>query len=126
MRIDRSQMLSRALLWFGVIGAPFAWAAQHVTGYGLSEAACSVTGQRHGVALDAWTIAVTAVAATLAVLAEAASIVVFRATRDVGDEPPGSRVHFLSVIGMTISPLFLAIILMSGLGSVFLANCQQS
>ena len=29
--------------------------------------------------------------------------------------PPG-RIHFLAVIGMTITPLFLAIILMSGLG----------
>jgi hypothetical protein len=32
----------------------------------------------------------------------------------------------MSVIGMTISPLFALIILMSGLGSLFLTNCVQS
>ena len=126
MSVRPSRIRLRVLLWFGVFGAPFAWAVQHVTGFGLSQAACSIAGQRHGVALDAWTIVVTAVAAALAVLAELSAIAVFRATRDAGDEPPGSRIHFLSVIGITISPLFLAIILMSGLGSVFLANCHQS
>ena len=113
-------------MWFGLLGAPLAWATQHVTGYGLSEAACSPAGRRAGVALGPLTIAVTTIAATIAVLAGCSAIAVFRATRDVGDDPPGSRIHFLSIIGMTIAPLFVAIILMSGLGSVVLASCHQS
>ncbi|HEY7622315.1 MAG TPA: hypothetical protein VH834_21270 [Solirubrobacteraceae bacterium] len=115
----------RVLLWFGLLGAPFAWAVQHVAGYGLTEAACGLAGKRTGVALDLWTIVVTALGETVAVLAAVAAVAVFRATRDVGEEPPGSRIHFLSIIGMTISPLFALIILMSGLGSVFLTNCVQ-
>jgi hypothetical protein len=116
---------NRALLWFGVLGAPFAWAVQHVAGFGLTEAACGLAGKRTGLALDPWTIAVTALGETVAVLAAIAAIAVFRSTRDAGEEPPGSRIHFLSIIGMTISPLFALIILMGGLGSVFLANCVQ-
>ena len=68
----------------------------------------------------------TAIAATIAVLAGCSAIAVFRATRDVGEDPPGSRIHFLSIVGMTIAPLFVAIILMSGVGSVVLTNCHQS
>jgi hypothetical protein len=120
MRVPR-----QLLLWFGVFGAPFAWAAQHVAGFGLTEASCGLAGQRTGVSLDAWTIVVTALGVAVAVLAAVAAIAVFRATRGAGEEPPGSRIHFLSIIGMTISPLFALIILMSGLGSVFLANCVQ-
>ena len=117
---------NRVLLWFGVLGAPFAWAAQHVAGYGLTEAACGLAGKRTGVALDPWTIVVMVLGETVAVLAAVAAVAVFLATRDAGEEPPPSRIHFLSVIGMTISPLFALIILMSGLGSLFLTNCVQS
>ena len=35
-------------MWFGLLGAPLAWATQHITGYGLSEAACSPAGRRAG------------------------------------------------------------------------------
>ena len=112
-------------LWFGVLGAPFAWTLQHVAGLGLTLAACDAAGRRWGIPVDAWTIVVTAAGAAVAVLACLSSIQVFRATRDAGDEPPAGRVHFLAVVGLTISPLFLAIILMSGLGSVFLDNCHQ-
>jgi hypothetical protein len=121
----RSDIRDRVLLWYGVFGAPFAWAVQHVTGFGLTQASCGLAGSRTGVSLDTWTLLVTALAAAAAILAGAAAIAVYRATQDVGEEPPGSRIHFLSIIGMTISPLFLAIILMSGLGSFFLANCRQ-
>jgi hypothetical protein len=121
-----------ALMWVGLLGAPAAWTVQHVTGYGLTEAACGVAGSRWSTPVDAWTIVVTAIAASLALLAGVAAVLAFMRTRKVegsgGSEepPPKGRIHFLAVIGMTISPLFLAIILMSGLGSIFLANCVQS
>jgi hypothetical protein len=118
------------LSWFGLLGAPFAWAIQHVTGFALTQAQCN--GAHLDVHVDAWTIAVTAPAAAIAILAELASIKVFRETRQAegagGSEepPPKGRIHFLATIGIVISPLFLFIILMSGLGSVFLAECVQS
>jgi hypothetical protein len=117
-------------MWFGLLGAPFAWTLQHVTGYGLTEAACSEAGFSFD--RDAWTVAVTATAAVVALLAGLCAVTAFRRTRGVrgvgGSEepPPKGRIHFLAVVGMVISPLFLAIIVMSGIGSVVLANCTQS
>jgi hypothetical protein len=120
------------LMWFGLLGAPTAWTLQLVAGYGLTEAACNAAGTQWSTPVDAWTIVVTCAGAAVAVLAEAAAILAFRRTRNVegvgGSEepPPKGRIHFLAVVGMTISPLFLAIIVMSGLGSFVLDNCVQS
>jgi hypothetical protein len=35
------------------------------------------------------------------------------------------RIYFMSICGMVISPLFLAIILMSGIATQILGNCHQ-
>jgi Mn2+/Fe2+ NRAMP family transporter len=107
------------------MGAPGAWVLQHVTGFTLTQAQCS-TAYHGELAFQGLTLAVMAVAAAVAVLAELSAIAVYRRTRDLGDEPPASRMHFLSIVGMTIGPLFLAIILMSGLGAAFLDSCTQS
>jgi hypothetical protein len=116
--------------WVGLFAAPMAWASQHVAGIELTFSAChdNTAGPAWDVPLDPVTIAITAVAACTAVLGGLAAVAAFRATRKVEDDdpPPPGRIHFLSVIGMTISPLFLAIILMSGLGSIFMSGCVQS
>jgi hypothetical protein len=113
------------LLWFGVLGAPFAWTLQHVAGFAITVAACNAAGARWDLPVDGLTIAVTATAAAVAVLAEASALHVYRVTRDAGDHPPASRVHFLSIVGLAVGPLFLAMVLMSGLGATVLPNCQQ-
>lgn len=120
-------MTERLLLWFGVLGAPLAWACQHVFGFGLTVAACGAGGRPWGIPIDGWTIAATAVAATIAILAQVAAFVVFRATRGTSEGPPPvSRIHFMSIVGLTINPLFLAIILLSGIGVSILENCHTS
>ena len=117
---------SAPLLWFAVLGAPLAWATQHVVGFGLTVAACGAPGRAWDIAVDAWTIAATVAAAVIAILAEIAAGVVFRATRDAGSDPPGARIHFMSIVGLTINPLFLFIILLSGVGVAVLDNCHAS
>jgi Mn2+/Fe2+ NRAMP family transporter len=113
-------------VWFGLFGAPFAWAVQHVSGYALTEATCGRAGRTGwDVHLDAWSTAVFASAAVVALAAGVVSLVTFRATRSAGEDLPPARIHFLSVIGIAITPLFLAMILMSGLGSVLLDQCRQ-
>ena len=102
------------LLWFGLLGAPAAWVAQHVTGYALTEAACQEAGFDFPV--DGVTIAVTAAAGVVAALAGVAAVATWRATRDGGQRT--ARKHFMATMGMTLTPLFLMIILMSGIGSV--------
>ena len=119
-----------ALMWFGLLGAPAAWAAQHVTGVMLTIGAChdNTAGPDWHVHVDAWAVAVTSVAAIVALLGLLSAVAAWRSARDADDSdpPPAGRVHFLGIVGLTISPLFLAIILMSGLGTIFLSQCVQS
>ena len=123
--IARIEVPPRLLVWFGVLGAPAAWALQHLAGFGLTETACSVGGVP-GLSLDAWTTVVTAVCVAVAAAAGAASVSVFRATRGEGDAPPAGRVHFLAIVGMTITPLFMAIMIYTGVGVDVLTACRQS
>jgi hypothetical protein len=124
--------------WVGVVVAPLAWAGQHVVGYGTGEARCSVTGMTWGISYDVWQLAIMTSAGILILLSEAAAVTVFLATRETnyGDGPPGagrwggavpySRLHFFGTAAMVANVLFLTVIFMSGLGSVFSTLCAQS
>jgi hypothetical protein len=119
-----------ALMWFGLFAAPFAWAGQHVAGVMLTIGQChdNTAGPDWQLHVDTWAGIVTAAAALIAALGLLSAVLAWRSTREADDDdpPPAGRVHFLGVVGLTISPLFLAIILMSGLGTVFLPQCVQS
>jgi hypothetical protein len=120
----------RLAMWFGLLGAPAAWSVQFLVGYGISEAACGAASA--GGALDPVTAVATATAAVVALLAGAAAVLAWRETREAegqggADEaPPLGRIHFLATVGIVITPLFLAIILMSGIGAILLPECRQS
>jgi ubiquinol-cytochrome c reductase cytochrome c subunit len=117
-------------VWIGLFAAPLAWAAQHVAGIGLTIGQChdNAAGPRLDLHADTWRVAATAVAAVVAVLGIASALATWRAARaaDDSDAPPAGRDHFLGVVGLTTSPLFLAIILMSGIGSALLPQCVQA
>jgi len=117
-------------MWFGLFGAPAAWTAQHLTGVWLTLGQChdNTPGPNWSLHLDGWVIAITAAAAAVAVLAGISALAAWRSARDADDSdpPPAGRIHFLGIVGLAISPLFLAIILMSGLATVFLPQCVQS
>ena len=121
---------SEALDWIGALGPPFCWAGQHIAGFALGLADCpdNTPGPGWNVPVDALTIAVGGVAATLAVLCGLSAVAAWRATRDADDEdaPPAGRSHFLAVVGMTITPLFLAMIVMSSAGAIVFRGCVQS
>jgi hypothetical protein len=126
------------LQWIGVVVAPLAWTGQHVVGYGVGQARCSVAGVSWDIAYDTWQFAIMACAGLLILISEAAAVTVFLATRETnyGDGPPGdgrwggavpySRLHFFATAAMVANVLFFTVILMSGLGSVFSTLCAQS
>jgi heme/copper-type cytochrome/quinol oxidase subunit 2 len=128
VRLGRPQLTTPLLMWFGLLGAPGAWALQHTAGIFLTEANCRAASTAGGwqIHLDAWTIVLTAGGLLIALAAGAAAVATFRRTRDQGEEPPASRIHFLSVVAITVTPLFIFIMLMSGLGVIFLVGCRQS
>jgi hypothetical protein len=141
---DRSTRVGRFTLsqlsvvqWVGVTVAPLAWTGQHIVGYGVGQARCEV-GVAWDIGFDAWQIAIVVAASLLILVSEAAAIAVFLATREVnyGDGPPEegrwagvvpfSRLHFFATAAMVANVLFLAIVLMDGLTSVFDSLCVQS
>jgi hypothetical protein len=121
---------SDALAWVGALGPPFCWAGQHIAGYAVGLADCpdNTAGPGWSVPVDALTIVVGAVAAAAAVLCGLSAVAAWRATREADDDdtPPAGRTHFLAVIGMTITPLFLAMIVMSSAGAIVFRGCVQA
>jgi len=123
--------------WIGVVVAPLAWTGQHVVGYGVGQARCEA-GANWGIAYNTWQLAILAAAVLLVLVSEAAAVTVFLATRETnyGDGPPGdgrwggavpySRLHFFATAAMVANVLFLTVILLDGLGSVFATLCAQS
>jgi len=127
--VTRERTVTEALQWYGLLGSPFVWAAQHITGFALSEAGCherTVAGFVTDV--DGWILTVTVVAAALVLASGAASVLTYRRTRGAEEHgpPPEARLHFLSIIGIAACPLFLAMVLMSGLGSLAVSGCTSS
>jgi len=112
-------------MWFGVFGAPAAWVLQFLLGYGSTQAQCNPAGARWAVPVHGITIVATAVASAVALLGWIASFLVMRATSPGDDVPPAGRVRFLGIIGATTSPLFVLIIVWSGIGAVVLQECHQ-
>jgi hypothetical protein len=116
------------LVVFAVLGPPIAWVFQFVIGYGVTEATCGPAGRELQPPFDTWEIVVTAAAAVVAILGAVAAVTAFRAVRGAtpDDPPPKGRVYFFSLVAMASTPLFLAIILMSGIGSLVLEKCHQA
>lgn len=125
MTMARLSLRTELRVWYGVVGAPAAWTVQHVLGYGVTEAACGPAGRQWGVPIATWSAVAMGVAVAIALGGLLAAFSVFRATESEAPAPEGRR-HFLGVVGMTVSPLFACIILMSGIGSIVLDTCQQS
>jgi hypothetical protein len=118
------------LAWIGALMPPFAWAGQHIGGYatGLADCPDGTRGPGWHVPVDGVTIAIGGSATLLVLLGAVASLFAFLAARnaDEDDAPPAGRIHFLSVIGLSITPLFLAMVLMSSVGAIVANGCRQS
>jgi hypothetical protein len=124
--------------WIGVVVAPLAWTGQHVVGYGVGQARCSVAGSAWGIGYDTWQLAILVVAALLVLVSEAAAVTVFVATRETnyGDGPAGegrwagavpyTRLHFFATAAMVANVLFFTVIFLDALGSVAATLCAQS
>jgi hypothetical protein len=115
------------LMWFGVWAAPVAWALQHAAGVMLGLAQCNPNGRRWQIALGTWDVAIAVIAAAVAIAGIVAAVLALRGTSDRSEAPPpGSRIHFMAAMALAIGPLFLAIIVLNGLGTGFADLCRQS
>ena len=115
------------LMWFGVWAAPVAWALQHAAGVMFGLAQCNPNGARWQVPLKTWDVLIAGGCAVVAIAGIVAATMAFRGTSDCSEAPPpGSRIHFMAAMALTIGPLFLAIIVLNGLGTGLNDLCRQS
>ena len=128
MTDGRSSLVAEFLQWFGLLAAAVAWTGQLVVGFGVANAACSAGSARWGIAVHTWEIALMAAGASAALVAETAAVVLFLQTRgtEEDDPPPFGRRHFFASAALVGNALFLAAILLSGLGTLAHSPCTQS
>jgi hypothetical protein len=128
---------STAVIWFGVLGGPVAWAIQFVANLAFTFAQCNAPPGRWQLPVHGWGIALSAAAVVVGLSAMGISVWLFRRTFNVdhvaeaerrgdGSPPPTGRINFLATVGLTVNFLALAIIVMTGIGAPLLSVCQQS
>lgn len=128
---------SNLLVWFGVLGGPCAWAVQFLVSLAFTFAQCNQPAGRWRLPLHGWEIAASAAGVAVGLASTAVSLWLFVRTfhiddvsteerRGEGEAPPIGRIHFLSIIGLTVNFLALAIMVMTGIGAPLLPGCQQS
>jgi hypothetical protein len=124
MRGSRAELLQ----WYGLFGAAIAWTGQLIVGFGVTVADCGAAGSHWGLDVTTWEIALMIVGGTLAVIAEAAAVSVFLATRTSEHDapPPVGRRHFFASAAMLGNLLFLNAIVISGVAAIANSPCHQA
>lgn len=116
------------LQWFGILGGGAVWWGSFIAGTATSQAVCNPASGLWGIPLDTVEVGITIFALALITAAEVASILVFRATRDVGedDPPPHGRLHFFASAAMVANVIFFMVILLACIGVVANRVCHVS
>lgn len=124
MRLRRLEILQ----WAGLLVGGLVWAAQHVVGYGVTEAVCGPGQTRFGISNDVWQASLMAAAAVVILGAQAAAVAVLFATRPSSyeSEPPPGRIRFFAIAATVANAIFLMIVLLDGFASIFSVECRGS
>ena len=124
MRVDRSSAVTRAALWFALLGPPLAWAAQLVVGYGVEEADCGKAGEHWSLHTTAWEATLLALCGLVGVAGLGTAVALWRGSERQEPDPRG-RIAFLAVSALLIDGLFLALIVLTGIGTIVLDPCDR-
>ena len=116
------------LQWYALLGGALAWTAEHVLGYFVSVAGCSASVGHWNVSLAVWESLLTGVSLAAVLAAEAAALLVYRATAVVDDDAPGpdGRMHFFAQAALLGNVLFFMLVVLDGAGVLYHANCRLS
>ena len=116
----------QTLVWIGLFAAPVAFAAEHISGWLISEGDCA--GRRSGVDFQTSVGVIAAVAALAAAAGLASAVVAYRAVTGTDNDapPPDGRIWLLSICGIVVSSLLFIAIVLGGSGALLLGHCQGS
>jgi hypothetical protein len=123
MTLERASIRTNLLLFHGLLGAPLAWAGQLVVGYGIGEAGCSPAGLRWGIDSEASELALTAAAGAIGLTGLATAFWLLAEQRRQG---ASGRVEFMAAGGVLVSIVFVALILLGGIASLYIGHCHPS
>jgi hypothetical protein len=116
------------LQWYGLFGAAFAWAAQHVVIFGVSYASCTAASRHWGLDVVTWTIVLTTIGLAFALAAELAALSVLRQTRAVEHDgpPPDGRRHFFAYGAAFGNALFIVALVLNAVGVLSSTGCRPA
>jgi hypothetical protein len=116
------------LQWVGLLAGAAVWAAQHILGFGITQAECGLGGRHWGISNDVWQGALMGAAALVVAGAAAASIGVIVRTQGTSYEeaPPVGRMRFFAIAAVVGNAIFLMIILLDGFASIVNTTCRQA
>jgi len=125
MKLERTSVLTNLLLFYALLAAPLAWTGQLVFGYGIGEARCSPGGSRWGIDSQASELALTAAAGGIALSGLLTAGWLLRELQRTGGDARG-RMRFMASGGILVSTIFIALILLGGIASLYVSHCHQS
>lgn len=116
-------------LWFGVLGAPLAWAAQLVVNYALEDPltcapGAATPGVLLGMDIERWLAMITAALVAVAFAALVVSIRCYRRLRD--DATIGGRARWMAFAGIVNSSIFLLPIALGFASPLLLDSCRPA
>lgn len=130
--VTRREGRGSVLLWFAVLGAPAAWAAQLLVNYSLEEwfacaPAVTAEGRVIGVAVPTFALVVTI---GLTLLATSAGSVALSCLRRIqahdGDTHVSQRARWMAIAGVMNSVLYLLLIVASFGPPLLLDVCRTT
>ncbi|HYZ91049.1 MAG TPA: hypothetical protein VFA34_01495 [Actinomycetota bacterium] len=116
-------------LWFGILGAPVAWATQFTANYLLEEwltcaPASSTPGSLWGIGIERWVVAITTALLVVAIASLLVSLSCYRRLTD--DTTVGGRARWMAIAGVINSAIFIVPITMSYASPLILSACRSS
>jgi hypothetical protein len=116
------------LQWFGFLAGGLVWFGEFLAGVSASEARCNPASSRWNLPHDALELGLMLFGVLVVGSALTASAIVYRETRDVGEEapPPEGRIHFFAAAALAGNVVFLVIILLTGIGTIVDRMCHQA
>lgn len=128
--ITHREVRGSARLWFGVLGAPTAWAIALVVGYSLEEwFACSPATTDEGTILGFGVRPLaTAVSTAMFLVAVGAGIVAWRCLARIRseDDPTIQRARWMAIAGVMNSILYALAIVVTLLVPLLLRVCETT
>jgi hypothetical protein len=106
-------------LWLGLLAAPVAWTAQLVLGYGAEEADCAAGSGGWDFSSHTVNAILFAVAGAAALAGLGAAVWGLRAA----EHDTRGRIAFMAFGGALVSSLFVALVVMTGIGVLSLEPC---